>query len=64
MPKRKFSALVQSSQFLTAPIYVSILGAPPLRSHFRAKEIASSWLARLVNMEERLSDKNSNYFIK
>jgi hypothetical protein len=38
----------------SAPIYVTLKGAPPLSAHPQAKALASSWLARLEDLETRL----------
>ena len=39
----------------SAPIYVTLKGAPPLSAHPRAKALARMWLARLENLEARLA---------
>jgi len=50
----------------SAPIYVTLKGAPGLSAQRRAKLIAAAWLDRLDRLEKRLEEKNirdlANYF--
>jgi len=45
-----------SSLAHTAPIYVTLQGAPPLQAQPRAKVFARKWLAKLEDLEARLQE--------
>ena len=50
-----------TSEAHSAPIYVSLDGAPPLAAHPRARALARTWLARLDDLESRLAvDESGN----
>src|SRR5262249_60409708 len=40
----------------SAPVYITLKGAPGLAAHRRVRLIAADWLKRLYNLEERLAD--------
>lgn len=45
-----------NSEAHSAPVYITLKGAPPLSAHPRAKVLARTWLARLENLESRLAE--------
>ena len=45
-----------TSEAHSAPVYVTLKGAPPLSAHPRAKALARTWLARLEDLESRLAE--------
>ena len=47
--------LKPTSEAHSAPIFLSLAGAPPLSAHPRAKALARTWLARLDDLESRLA---------
>jgi len=49
--------VARASEAHTAPIYVTIRGAPDLALHPRAKALARAWNAHLEELEARLSDE-------
>ena len=50
-----------TSEAHSAPIYLSLHGAPSLSAHPRAKVLARTWLARLEDLESRLAvDEEGN----
>ena len=65
-PRRRPSGVIHgtfrpTSEAHSAPVYVSLDGAPPLSAHPRAKALARTWLARLEDLESRLAvDENGN----
>jgi len=50
-----------SSLAHTAPIFVTLQGAPPLSAQPRAKALARKWLARLEDMEMPLAEDQIQY---
>ena len=65
-PRRRPSGVIHgtfrpTSEAHSAPVYVSLDGAPPLSAHPRAKALARTWLARLEDLGSRLAvDENGN----
>ena len=45
----------------TAPIYVTLNGAPPISSHDRAKPIAKNWISSIRSLEARLLEGGFDY---
>ena len=45
-----------TSEAHSAPVYVTLKGAPPLAAHPRAKALARTWLARLEDLKARLAE--------
>ncbi len=53
-----------TSEAHSAPVYVTLQGAPPLSGHPRAKALARTWLARLEDLESRLAEDQIENFAK
>ena len=53
-----------TSEAHSAPVYVTLKGAPPLSGHPRAKALARTWLARLEDLESRLAEDQIENFAK
>jgi hypothetical protein len=59
-----FSAMGPSSHLHTAPIWVSVEGAPGIEKSGRARRVAREWLERLEDLERVLAPENLPFLAK